>query len=55
MALWDLIGKAMGQPLYKIWAGATAGIRTQPGLNRVMPYASQWTVGTPEGARAKSS
>jgi L-alanine-DL-glutamate epimerase-like enolase superfamily enzyme len=48
MALWDLIGKAMGQPLYKIWAGATAGIQTQPGLNRVMPYASQWTIGTPE-------
>lgn len=48
MALWDLIGKAMGQPLYKIWGGATAGIETQPGLNRVRPYASQWTVGTPE-------
>jgi L-alanine-DL-glutamate epimerase-like enolase superfamily enzyme len=48
MALWDLIGKAMGQPLYKIWAGATAGIQTQPGLNRVMPYASQWTVGSPD-------
>ncbi len=48
MALWDLIGKALGKPLYKIWAGATAGIQTEPGLNRVMPYASQWTIGTPE-------
>ena len=48
MALWDLIGKAMGEPLYKIWAGATAGIQTEPGLDRVMPYASQWTIGTPE-------
>jgi L-alanine-DL-glutamate epimerase-like enolase superfamily enzyme len=48
MALWDLIGKAMGQPLYKIWAGASAGIQTEPGLNRVMPYASQWTIGTPD-------
>lgn len=48
LALWDLIGKATGQPLYKIWAGATAGIQTQPGLKRVMPYASQWTIGTPE-------
>ncbi len=48
LALWDLIGKALGKPLYKIWAGATAGIQTEPGLNRVMPYASQWTIGTPE-------
>jgi len=48
MALWDLIGKAMGQPLYKIWGGATAGVQTTPGLNRVMPYASQWTIGTPD-------
>jgi L-alanine-DL-glutamate epimerase-like enolase superfamily enzyme len=48
LALWDLIGKASGQPLYKIWAGATADIQTEPGRNRVMPYASQWTIGTPE-------
>jgi L-alanine-DL-glutamate epimerase-like enolase superfamily enzyme len=48
LALWDLIGKVMGQPLYKIWGGAVAGVQTQPGLNRVMPYASQWTIGTPE-------
>jgi D-galactarolactone cycloisomerase len=48
LALWDLIGKASGQPLYKIWAGATADFQTEPGRNRVMPYASQWTIGTPE-------
>src|SRR6201999_344335 len=48
MALWDLIGKVMGQPLYRIWGGATANYQTQPGLTRVMPSASQWTIGTPE-------
>jgi L-alanine-DL-glutamate epimerase-like enolase superfamily enzyme len=48
LALWDLIGKVMNQPLYRIWGGATADYQTQPGLNRVLPYASQWTVGTPE-------
>jgi D-galactarolactone cycloisomerase len=48
LALWDLIGKATGQPLYKLWGGAVAGVQTQPARNTVMPYASQWTVGTPE-------
>ena len=31
IALWDLIGKACGQPLYKMWGGAR---------DRVIPYAS---------------
>lgn len=39
IALWDLIGKASGQPLYKLWGGAR---------ERVMPYASMIALGTPE-------
>ena len=55
LALWDLIGKATGLPLYKLWGGAIAGYQTQPGLRRVMPYASQWTVGTPEDRAHEAS
>jgi L-alanine-DL-glutamate epimerase-like enolase superfamily enzyme len=39
LALWDLIGKACGQPLYKLWGG---------GKDRVIPYASLIKLGTPE-------
>ncbi|MCH8103388.1 MAG: mandelate racemase/muconate lactonizing enzyme family protein [Chloroflexi bacterium] len=39
MALWDLIGKASGQPLYKLWGG---------GRDRVIPYASLIKLSTPE-------
>lgn len=39
IALWDLIGKACGQPLYKLWGGAR---------ERVIPYASMVALGTPE-------
>jgi L-alanine-DL-glutamate epimerase-like enolase superfamily enzyme len=39
IALWDLIGKACGQPLYKIWGG---------GKDRVIPYASMIKLGTPD-------
>ncbi|MDA1297840.1 MAG: mandelate racemase/muconate lactonizing enzyme family protein [Chloroflexi bacterium] len=39
IALWDLIGKACGQPLYKLWGG---------GRDRVMPYASTILLSTPE-------
>jgi len=39
IALWDLIGKAVNLPLYKLWGG---------GRNTLMPYASQHSVGTPE-------
>ncbi|MBL8229469.1 MAG: mandelate racemase/muconate lactonizing enzyme family protein [Bryobacterales bacterium] len=39
IALWDLIGKACGQPLYKLWGG---------GKDRVIPYASMIKLGTPE-------
>lgn len=39
VALWDLIGKASGQPLWKLWGG-TKG--------RIKPYASLMALGTPE-------
>ena len=39
IALWDLIGKATGQPLYKIWGAAK---------NRVPAYASMIQLSTPE-------
>ena len=39
IALWDLIGKACEQPLYKLWGG---------GKHRVIPYASMVLLSTPE-------
>jgi L-alanine-DL-glutamate epimerase-like enolase superfamily enzyme len=39
IALWDLIGKAMGQPLYKIWGAAK---------DKVPAYASMIQLSTPE-------
>jgi L-alanine-DL-glutamate epimerase-like enolase superfamily enzyme len=39
IALWDLIGKACGQPIYKLLGGAK---------DRVTPYASMVQVSTPE-------
>ncbi len=39
IALWDIIGKACGQPLYKLWGG---------GKDRVIPYASMIQLSTPE-------
>src|SRR5206468_6559219 len=39
IALWDLIGKACGQPLYKLWGG---------GRERVPAYASMVQLSTPE-------
>ena len=39
IALWDLIGKATGQPLYKLWGGDK---------DRVAPYASMILLSTPE-------
>jgi L-alanine-DL-glutamate epimerase-like enolase superfamily enzyme len=39
LALWDLIGKACNQPLYKLWGGYT---------DRIKGYASTVEVGTPE-------
>jgi L-alanine-DL-glutamate epimerase-like enolase superfamily enzyme len=41
IALWDLIGKATGQPLYKLWGG---------GNEKVVPYASMIQLSTPERA-----
>jgi L-alanine-DL-glutamate epimerase-like enolase superfamily enzyme len=39
IALWDLIGKACGQPLYKLWGG---------GREKVPAYASMVQLSTPE-------
>jgi D-galactarolactone cycloisomerase len=39
VALWDLVGKACGQPLYKLFGGAK---------DRVIPYASMVVLGDPE-------
>lgn len=39
IALWDIIGKASNQPLYKLWG---------PAQDRVRAYASQKRLGTPE-------
>ena len=39
IALWDLIGKATGEPLYKLWGGDK---------DRVVPYASMIRLSTPE-------
>lgn len=39
IALWDLIGKATGQPLYKLWGGSK---------HKVTPYSSMFRLQTPE-------
>ena len=39
IALWDLIGKATGQPLYKLWGGDK---------DKVVPYASMILLSSPE-------
>ena len=39
VALWDLLGKAVDQPLYKLWGGLR---------DRILPYAAMWGIGTPE-------
>jgi len=39
IACWDIIGKACNQPLYKLWG---------PVKDRIVPYASQSRLGTPE-------
>jgi L-alanine-DL-glutamate epimerase-like enolase superfamily enzyme len=39
VALWDVVGKVVDLPLYRLWGG---------GDGRLMPYASQWSTGTPE-------
>jgi D-galactarolactone cycloisomerase len=39
IALWDLIGKATGQPLYKLWGGSK---------HKITPYSSMFLLSTPE-------
>ncbi|MDG0865814.1 hypothetical protein GKN94_07310 [Candidatus Lucifugimonas marina] len=39
MALWDIIGKAAGLPLYKLWGGEK---------EKIIPYASMVALSTPE-------
>jgi L-alanine-DL-glutamate epimerase-like enolase superfamily enzyme len=39
IAIWDIIGKTTGQPLYKLWGGSK---------NRMMPYASMVLLSHPE-------
>lgn len=39
IALWDLLGKIVDQPLYKLWGGTR---------DKVLPYAAMWGIGTPE-------
>jgi D-galactarolactone cycloisomerase len=46
IALWDLIGKASGQPLYRVWGG---------GDDRVIPYASMVLLSTPAERAAMAS
>jgi D-galactarolactone cycloisomerase len=41
IALWDLLGKASGKPLYKLWGGTN---------ENVLPYASTIQLSTPEKA-----
>jgi D-galactarolactone cycloisomerase len=40
IAMWDIIGKACGQPLYKLWGGGKDRV--------VIPYASMILLSTPE-------
>src|SRR5580765_3384833 len=39
IALWDLIGKAANQPLYKLWGGTR---------DRIVPYSSMFRLGPPQ-------
>ncbi len=39
IAIWDLVGKMLDIPLYRLWGGRDG---------KLMPYASQWSTGTPE-------
>jgi L-alanine-DL-glutamate epimerase-like enolase superfamily enzyme len=49
IALWDLIGKACGQPLYKLWGGGeTPGANEENSAVKVPVYASLIRLSTPE-------
>ena len=46
IALWDIVGKAAGMPLYKLWGGDK---------DKVIPYASMVLLSTPEERAAQAS
>ena len=46
IALWDLLGKATDQPLYKLWGGLR---------DRILPYAAMWGISTPEERAEKAA
>ena len=46
IALWDILGKAAGMPLYKLWGGDK---------DKVIPYASMVLLSTPEERAAQAS
>ncbi len=46
MALWDIVGKVAGLPLYKLWGGDK---------DKVIPYASMVLLSTPEERAAQAS
>ena len=46
IALWDLLGKATDQPLYKLWGGLR---------DRILPYAALWGIGAPEERAEKAA
>jgi L-alanine-DL-glutamate epimerase-like enolase superfamily enzyme len=45
VALWDMLGKAMNQPLYKLWGGTAS---------RIEVYASTGETATPQGSPEKA-
>ena len=52
-ALWDLVGRILGQPLHRLWGGAW---RTRSGFHAdLVPAAPEEMVRTPANASARAS